>query len=132
MSCRRQTNNRRILYRTCGTCGRLFSTTADNPFIRQIARDGKRQATTYYCTESCYAASYKYIGWFDGQAWVRKKEREKSRDRRESNRRYYAQNREKELARAKARYWADPEQARADMRYYRRKRKLIQEGGTAV
>jgi len=60
MSVRRKTNNRLILFRTCGTCGQEFSTSADSPFIRQLPRDGKRQATTYFCCESCYRASYKY------------------------------------------------------------------------
>ena len=63
MSVRRQTANRLTLFRTCGTCGKQIVTTADTPWVRQVERDGKRQATTYFCSEGCFAASYKHIGW---------------------------------------------------------------------
>ena len=46
MSVRRQTANRLTLFRTCGTCGKQIVTTADTPWVRQVERDGKRQATT--------------------------------------------------------------------------------------
>ena len=127
MSIRRNTKNRLMLIRTCHTCGRTFSVTADSPFMRMIPNvDGKKQKTCYFCTEKCYAASYKHIGFFDGLAWKRRQEREARRDIREKNRRYYAAHAEQERERARARYWADPEQARADNAYQRRKRKLLE------
>lgn len=61
MSVRRDTTNRLTLCRTCGTCGRSIVTTADTPWVRQVERDGKKQATTYFCSERCFAASYKHI-----------------------------------------------------------------------
>ena len=73
MSVRRQTANRLTLFRTCGTCGKQIVTTADTPWVRQVERDGKRQATTYFCSEGCFAASYKHIGWFDGKAEERRR-----------------------------------------------------------
>lgn len=73
MSVRRQTANRLTLFRTCGTCGKQIVTTADTPWVRQVERDGKRQATTYFCSEGCFAASYKHVGWFDGKAEERRK-----------------------------------------------------------
>lgn len=45
MSVRRQTANRLTLFRTCGTCGKQIVTTADTPWVRQVERDGKKQAT---------------------------------------------------------------------------------------
>lgn len=54
MSVRRQTANRLTLFRTCGTCGKQIVTTADTPWVRQVERDGKRQATTYFCSEGCF------------------------------------------------------------------------------
>ena len=68
MSVRRETTNRLTLYRTCGTCGKGIVTTADTPWVRQIERDGKKQATTYFCCEKCFTDSYKHIGWYPGQA----------------------------------------------------------------
>jgi len=127
MSVRCNTKNRLILFRTCGTCGKQITTTADTPWVRQIARDGKRQATTYFCCEQCFGASYKKKSWFDGKAEERRKEKDARRDHSAKNRRYYEAHREKERARSKARYWADKEGARADCRYHRRKRKLLAE-----
>ena len=79
MSVRRNTTNRLTLYRTCGTCGRQIVTTADTPWVRQVERDGKKQATTYFCSEKCFAASYKHIGWYDGKAEERRKLKEARR-----------------------------------------------------
>lgn len=124
MSVRRNTTNRLILYRTCGTCGASFSTTADTPFVRQMPRDGKRQATTYFCSESCKNASYKHL--FDGKAHLRRAEREAKRDITAKNRLYYERHAEVERARAKERYWSDPERYRTDNRYQRKKRTLQQ------
>lgn len=127
MSIRKNTNNRLTLVRTCHTCGKTFSVTADTPFMRQIPNvGGKKQKTCYFCSKSCYAASYKHIGWFDGLAWKRRQEREYKRDIAEKNRRYYAAHAERERARAKSKYWADPEQSRADNAFQRRKRKLLE------
>lgn len=79
MSVRRQTANRLTLFRTCGTCGKQIVTTVDTPWVRQVERDGKRQATTYFCSEGCFAASYKHIGWFDGKAEERRKLKDRNR-----------------------------------------------------
>ena len=49
MSVKRKVVDKRLtLFRTCGICGKSFVTTADTPWVRQVPRDGKRQATTYY------------------------------------------------------------------------------------
>ena len=57
MSARRPCVEKRLtLFRTCGTCGKTIVTTADTPWVRQVPRDGKKMATTYYCSEGCYAA----------------------------------------------------------------------------
>lgn len=124
MSVRRATGNRITLFRKCGTCGRDIVTTADTPWVRQIARDGKRQTTTYFCTEKCYAASYKHIGWYDGKAEERRREREAKRDTREKNRRYYAAHAEQERERARRRRAENPGMAAADNAYQRKKRAL--------
>ena len=126
MSVRRNTTNRLTLIRSCGACGRTFSTTADSPFMRQLPRDGKKQATTYFCSEKCLAASYKHIGWFDGKAEQRRKEREAKRDTQEKNRRYYAAHREEMIERARRYREANPGLAAADSAYARKKRKLLQ------
>ena len=124
MSIRRQTDTRLFLVRTCHTCGKVFSTTAASPFMRQIKNvGGKKQKTCYFCSETCKAASYKHL--FDGKAAERKAEYDRNRGRRESARRYYAAHAERERERAKARYWADPDAARAANAYQRKKRKLV-------
>lgn len=116
---------RLTLIRDCYTCGRTVTTTADTPFVRQIAwANGKGQATVYFCSEGCKAASYKHR--FDGLAGERRKARDVARSR-EKNRRYYAAHAEQERARSLARYHADPEAARLDQMYSRRKRKLREE-----
>ena len=111
MSVRRDTNNRLTLFRVCGTCGKSFTTTAASPWMRQIARDGKRQATTYFCSSACFQASYKHK--FDGKAAERRKEREAKRDVTEKNRRYYQSH-------------AEQERARLENQYQRRKRKMLE------
>ena len=120
MSVRRKTNNRLTLYRTCVICGKSFVTTADTPWMRLVYSAGHSK-TCYYCSETCKQASYKHL--FDGKAAQRKAERDAQRDTREKNRRYYIAHQDQERERAKARYWADPERARADNEYQRRKRK---------
>ena len=100
MSVRRQTANRLTLFRTCGTCGKQIVTTADTPWVRQVERDGKKQATTYFCSEGCFAASYKHIGWFDGKAEERRKLKDRNRDpekERARNRAYQQARRYDEL-----------------------------------
>ncbi len=132
MSVRRQVvlTGRRILYRTCGTCGRSIITTADTPWVRQVPRDGKRQATVYYCSETCKKASYKHL--FDGKAEERRREREAKRDTREKNRRYYTAHAEELRERAKQRRLANPGMAAADSAYARKKRKLLKEAGKSA
>ena len=132
MSTRRNTANRVTLYRTCGTCGKSIVTTADTPWIRQIPRDGKRQATTYFCCEKCFAASYKHIGWYDGKAEERRAQREAKRDSKERCRRYNAAHREERRAAARAYREKNPEQVAADNAYYKRKRKLLAEGSGSL
>ena len=125
MSVRRQTTNRRILYRTCGVCGKAITTTADTPFVRQLMCEG-RQITTYFCSETCKNSTYKHL--FDGRADIRRAEREANRDRTASNKRYYELHAEQERERQRQRYWSDPERYRAENRYQRKKRQLIAGG----
>lgn len=127
MAYRRETTNRLTLFRTCGTCGKQIVTTADTPWLRQVPRDGKKQASTYYCSEECFAASYKHIGWFDGKAEERRKAREAARDSRERCRRYNAEHREERAEYARQRRLANPGLAAADSAFHRKKRKLLQE-----
>lgn len=132
MSARRPCVDKRMtLFRTCGTCGKTIVTTADTPWVRQVPRDGKKMATTYYCSEGCFAASYKHIGWFDGKAEERRRLKDQSRDperERERWRRYYAAHREERVEAARQRRLANPGLAAADSAFYRRKRKLMVEG----
>lgn len=128
MSVRRNTTNRLTLYRTCGTCGKQIVTTADTPWVRQVERDGKKQATTYFCSEKCYAASYKHIGWYDGKAEERRRLKDRNRDpekERARNRRYHQMHREARREYARQRRLANPGMAAADNAYSRRKRKLL-------
>lgn len=126
MTVRRNTTNRMTLYRNCGTCGKSIVTTADTPWVRQVPRDGKKQANTYFCCEKCFAASYKHIGWYDGKADERRREREAKRDSRERCKRYYAAHKEERRAKAKLRREQNPEMVAADNAFYRRKRKLLE------
>ena len=128
MSVRRNTTNRLTLFRTCGTCGKQIVTTADTPWVRQVERDGKRQATTYFCCEKCYAASYKHIGWYDGKAEERRREKDRNRDpekERARHRRYHQEHAEELREKARQRRLANPGMAAADSAYNRRKRKLL-------
>lgn len=127
MSVRRKTTNRLRLYRECGTCGRMITTTADSPWMRQVPRDGKKQATTYYCSTKCFASSYKHIGWYDGKAEERRKEREAKRDVREKNRRYYQAHKEEICEKKKLKRLQNPGQSALDCAYQRHKRKLLME-----
>lgn len=125
MSVRRNTTNRLTLYRTCGTCGRQIVTTADTPWVRQVERDGKKQATTYFCSEKCFAASYKHIGWYDGKAEERRKLKEARRDWKTKNRKYREAHAEELRENARLRRLANPGMAAADSAYNRKKRKLL-------
>lgn len=125
MSVRRNTTNRLTLYRTCGTCGRQIVTTADTPWVRQVERDGKKQATTYFCSGKCFAASYKHIGWYDGKAEERRKLKEERRDRKTKNRKYREAHAEELREKARQRRLANPGMAAADSAYNRKKRKLL-------
>lgn len=125
MSVRRNTTNRLTLYRTCGTCGRQIVTTADTPWVRQVERDGKKQATTYFCSEKCFAASYKHIGWYDGKAEERRKLKEARRDWKTKNRKYREAHAEELREKARMRRLANPGMAAADSAYNRKKRKLL-------
>lgn len=135
MSARRPYVEKRLtLFRTCGTCGKTIVTTADTPWVRQVPRDGKKMATTYYCSEGCYAASYKHIGWFDGKAEERRRLKDQNRDperERERWRQYYAAHREERIEAARQRRRENPGLAAADNAYYRRKRKLMAEEARA-
>lgn len=124
MGVRKTGAGRLTLFRTCHTCGRSIITTADTPFIRQLYNvDGKKQKTCYFCSEACKRASYKHN--MDGKAEERRAAREARRDWAEKNRRYYVAHAEQERARTRDRYWADPEKARAEVKYQRRKQRLI-------
>ena len=125
MSVRRNTTNRLTLYRTCGTCGRQIITTADTPWVRQVERDGKKQATTYFCSEKCFADSYKHIGWYDGKAEERRKLKEARRDWKTKNRKYREAHAEELREKARLRRLANPGMAAADSAYNRKKRKLL-------
>lgn len=125
MSVRRNTTNRLTLYRVCGTCGRQIVTTADTPWVRQVERDGKKQATTYFCSEKCFAASYKHIGWYDGKAEERRKLKEARRDWKTKNRKYREAHAEELREKALLRRLANPGMAAADSAYNRKKRKLL-------
>lgn len=124
MSVRRKTTNRLTLYRTCHACGRVFRTTADHPFIRQIPADGKKQKTCYFCCESCWRASYAHPGWWDGMKMPaeRPEKPPETSGRRTGD--YYAAHAEELRQRARERYWSDPEAAREDNRYQRQKRRM--------
>lgn len=127
MSVRRDTTNRLTLYRTCGTCGKQIVTTADTPWVRQVPRDGKALATTYFCREKCFAASYKRVGWFDGKAEERRRLKDQNRDQekeRERYRKYNEEHREERREYARRRRAENPGMAAADSAYYRQKRKL--------
>ena len=125
MSVRRNTTNRLTLYRTCGTCGRQIVTTADTTWVRQVERDGKKQATTYFCSEKCFAASYKHIGWYDGKAEERRKLKEARRDWKTKNRKCREAHAEELREKARLRRLANPGMAAADSAYNRKKRKLL-------
>ena len=128
MSIRRKTVNRKTLYRDCFICGKHFSTTSDTPFMRQITNvNGKKQATVYFCSESCKKKSYKHL--FDGKADDRRKERESKRDVKEKNHQYYMKHAEDIKAKKRLYYAENKEEVLLNQKYNREKRKLIKHGG---
>ena len=83
-------------------------------------------ATTYYCTETCFCASYKHIGWYDGKAEKRRKLKDQNRDPEKRSaqwKRYYAEHGEEIREKARQRRLANPGLAAADSAFYRKKRK---------
>lgn len=126
MAVRRKTSNRLTLYRNCHICGKSIVTTSDTPWVRQLSNvDGKKQKTCYFCSEKCFASSYKHIGFYDGKAEERRKEKEMNRDKRDKNYRYYHSH-EKELReKRKKRYWENREEELLSNKYYKMKRKLM-------
>lgn len=125
MGVKRDTRNRLTLYRTCHICGRSFVTTADTPWIRQLPNvDGKKQKTCYFCSEKCFASSYKYKSCYDGKAEQRRKERESKRDVKVKNYRYYHAHEEEMRERRRKNYWGHHEEELLSNRYYKKKRKL--------
>lgn len=126
MSVRRNAENRIPLVRICGTCGKEFSTTASSPWIRQIPRDGKKMATTYYCSTCCFQKSYKHIGWYDGKADQRRKEKDRNRTDNKERWKKYSEAHRKELNEKRMkRYWANREEELLNNVFYRKKRKML-------
>lgn len=126
MSVRRDTANRKPLVRICGTCGKEFGTSADSPWIRQIPRDGKKMATTYYCSTGCFQKSYKHIGWYDGKADQRRKEKDRNRTDNKERWKKYSEAHRKELNEKRMkRYWANREEELLNNVFYRKKRKML-------
>lgn len=129
MSVRRKTvlNGRITLFRQCDICGKNIITTSDTPFVRSVPKNG-RQLICYYCSENCKRASYKHIGWWDGKTEERKRERDAKRDRGNYYKERYAAHAEELREKRREYVRTHPEQIAADNAYYRRKRKLMNEG----
>lgn len=127
MSVRKKTDNRLNLYRQCWICGKWFWTTADTPWVRQLYNvGGKKQKTCYFCSSACKEASYKMP--HHGKGKINSEERSRTRRHTpEENRRYYAAHAEQIRVRKRERYWADPEAARETNRYYKAKRRMLNE-----
>ena len=128
MSVRRQTTNRLTLLRHCETCGKAFTTTADTPFVRQMTKGVRRQATVYFCSEICKQASYKHL--FDGKAHERRLQKDRNRDKERERERgaiYREAHAEELREKARLRRQENPGLAAADSAYGRRKRKLLKE-----
>lgn len=126
MAVRRKTSNRLTLYRNCHICGKSIVTTSDTPWVRQLSNvDGNKQKTCYFCSEKCFAASYKHIGFYDGKAEQRRKEKEMNRDKRDKNYRYYHSHKKELREKRKKRYWENREEELLSNKYYKMKRKLL-------
>lgn len=123
MSMRWDADKRLLLHRQCQTCGKWIFTTASSPFMRQMTNiNGKKQAIVYFCSKSCKDKSYKHK--FDGLADVRRQERERNRDVKEKNRKYYEKHAEELKEKAKKRYWENHEEMVENLRYQRKKKNL--------
>lgn len=128
MSIRKRTENRLTLYRECAICGQHIVTTADTPWMRMMPQNGKKQATCYFCSSSCFQASYKHIGFYDGKAEERRqtKYQRVSREKHaEWNKRYYENHSEKIRERRKKDYLEHREEELKNNAYQKRKRKLL-------
>lgn len=131
MSVRRKTENRLTLYRECACCGQHIITTAETPWVRMVAtveNGRRRQRIKYFCSSACFQASYKHIGWYDGKAAERRREKDRNEppeEKAERWKRYYAANGEKVRQRSRERYYENHDAELADMAFYRQKRKLL-------
>ena len=75
MSVRRKTNNRLTLFRKCFICGKDIVTTADTPFIRQIANvNGKNRRPSIFARK---VASEKAINTCLTEMQIREEKSEK-------------------------------------------------------
>ena len=91
--------------------------------------NGKKQATCYFCSSSCFQASYKHIGWYDGKADERRRLKDMNRSpekRAEQWKRYYAEHGAEIREKRMERYWQNRDEEVADSKYYRQKRKLME------
>ena len=130
MSVRRKSESRLTIFRDCAICGQRIVTTADTPWMRSMPWNGKKQATCYFCSSSCFQASYKHIGWYDGKAEERRREREKNRSkekRAETWKKYYAEHGAEIREKRMKRYWENHEEELKSNVYQRRKRKMLEE-----
>lgn len=125
MSIRRNTEKRLTLHRQCQTCGKWIFTTASSPLMRQMTNvNGKKQATVYFCSKKCKDASYKYN--LDGLADERRQERERNRDCREKNKKYYYSHYEELREKRIKKYWENRSEFLENNRYQRMKRKTLE------
>lgn len=125
MSIRRNTEKRLTLHRQCQTCGNWIFTTASSPLMRQMTNvNGKKQATVYFCSKKCKDASYKYN--LDGLADERRKERERNRDYREKNKKYYYSHYEELREKRIKKYQENRSEFLENNRYQRTKRKMLE------
>ena len=91
--------------------------------------NGKKQATCYFCSSSCFQASYKHIGWYDGKEEERRRLKDMNRSpekRAEQWKRYYEKHDAEIRKKRMERYWQNREEEVADSKYYRQKRKLME------
>lgn len=128
MSVRRNTTNRLTIFRECVTCGQRIVTTAETPWVRQMPFQGKKQAICYFCSSECFQASYKHIGWYDGKAEERRRQKDANRSpeqRAKQWQRYYAEHGAEVRAHRMERYWKNHDEELDSNRYHREKRKLL-------
>lgn len=83
-------------------------------------------ATTYYCSTGCFQKSYKNIGWYDGKADQRRKEKDRNRtDNKERWKKYSESHRQELNEKRMKRYWANREEELLNNKYYKKKRKML-------